>query len=323
MSVLSYLRTSAAALLALLAGSSTLTLVRDPVEEARWSHVGGGWLGGDGSYPVRLPDGRVAWLFGDSYVRAPDGSRRLVHGSMVAESAGGLARAGSTGTGDLIPVVVPGTVVWPSAGFVEGGRLRVFGEEVDVGGGGFVSTGRRYLTTFSLPGLVRVGDPAPTYSGGTSWGHAALATSAYVYVFGNLQVSGWVNRTYLARFPLGGSAGPWQFWDGRVFQPDPVGAAAEDAATGGLLDAKLASVVRLADGRLAAYTIAPFGSAVQVRTASSPTGPWGAPRTALRLSAADASAGAYLPRLLRSGSGVRGAYSVTGSPLGVHFIRTG
>jgi hypothetical protein len=49
-----------------------------------------GWTGGDGNLPVRLPDGRTAWLFGDSFVGTirSDGSRPpspLVRNALVVQ----------------------------------------------------------------------------------------------------------------------------------------------------------------------------------------------------------------------------------------------
>ena len=33
-----------------------------------WSRSGPGWTGGDSTYSTQLPDGRVAWLFGDTFL---------------------------------------------------------------------------------------------------------------------------------------------------------------------------------------------------------------------------------------------------------------
>ncbi len=33
-----------------------------------WAPRGPGWTGGDGGWSVPLPDGRVLWLFGDSFL---------------------------------------------------------------------------------------------------------------------------------------------------------------------------------------------------------------------------------------------------------------
>jgi hypothetical protein len=71
-----------------------LRAAADPATQAVFDPGGAaepGWTGGDGNVPVRLPDGRIAWLFGDSFhgtVR-PDGSRppsaRLVRNAMVVQ----------------------------------------------------------------------------------------------------------------------------------------------------------------------------------------------------------------------------------------------
>ena len=43
--------------------------------------------------------------------------------------------------------------------------------------------------------------------------------------YGNHEIDGWTNTTYLGRFALGASRGPWRFWDGKRFQMSPLGAA--------------------------------------------------------------------------------------------------
>ncbi len=45
---------------------------------AAFGHVAGGWLAGDNAASVPLPDGRVAWLFGDTLVATPSGGRTMV-----------------------------------------------------------------------------------------------------------------------------------------------------------------------------------------------------------------------------------------------------
>jgi hypothetical protein len=268
---------------------------------------------GDGAYPVPLPDGCTAWLFGDSLLRTPNGNVLMVHNTILARSR----RTGSSisvhgGSDeyptDLIPSADPWTVIWPGGGFVEGGSLQVFAEEIRVAGGDFHSTGQRFQVSLSLPDL-RVTGRSAVYGGEISWGHAVLVQAGDVYVYGNRELDGWTNVTYLARFALGASHGPWRFWDGHGFQKNPRHAAPLEGPDGDRQVAKLASVIALAEG-IAAFTIDPCGATIDTRVAAHPWGPFSAKRSVFTIPERDA----YLPRASWVGSNLQIVYSVPDSP---------
>lgn len=304
-------------------------LPRVPTAEAdhhTWNLFGrtptpGNWVNGDGAYPVPLPGGRVAWLFGDSKVRRADGTDAVVHSTIVVQTGEAKLRTLAGGTSaqpaDLIPPVQPGTWLWPSSGFVEPGRLMVFAEEFTrpAGGDGFQATHRRYLIPFQLPDLVQDA-PRPVYDGPVAWGHAALVSGNDVYVYGNLQRDGWTNLTYLARFPLGDSGAYWQFWNGHRFAQQPLTAAPLRGPDGKALVAKIASVIPMpgpsaagtdTGGGFAALTINPFANTIDMRIAPGPQGPWGAKQTLYKVP----EPRSYLPHARTDANGtVRLAYSV-------------
>jgi hypothetical protein len=275
----------------------------------------GGWVAGDGSYPVQLPDRRVAWLFGDSLVHRADGADVIVHNAIVVQDGSGRPRTLAGGTAgeptDLIPPVQPGTWLWAASGFVESDRLMVFVEEFTrtPDGLGFQATNRRYLVPFQLPDLI-MGSPLPVYEGPVAWGHAVLVSGDWVYVYGNLERDGWTNLTYLARFGLGRSGGYWQFWNGRDFDPNALAAAPIERGGGGELVAKVGSVISWPDaggGGFAALTIDPFGTTIDLRFAPTPQGPWGASHVLYTLP----ERRSYLPRARTDSTGsVELAYSV-------------
>lgn len=51
--------------------------VPDPVMNVVATQNGPGWTGGDGTYSLPLPDGRVLWMWSDSYIGTVDPSTRL------------------------------------------------------------------------------------------------------------------------------------------------------------------------------------------------------------------------------------------------------
>ncbi len=323
-----------------------------------------GWTGGDGNAPVRLPDGRTAWLFGDSFhgtVR-PDGSRppssRLVRNAMVvqddrrletrvgpADPASGhptALLAGPEGSGEPhdgpadrrsgpAPPAGSGTWLWPGAGLVDGGTLQVFVQEFRRPAGtddpaAFEWTGRNLLASLSLPDLVPR-EVAPVYGGtpgpgGVGWGTAVLQEADVTYVYGAEDTGPplHVKHVHLARFPRGGARGPWSFWDGAGWSPDParsarlVGAAA--SAGGGLEQLTgIPSSVVLAGASYLELSIPDGGHEVVARLACSPAGPWGPPRVLYRTQERDLT---YLARAYPDGPGLLLAYSR--APLDQHQL---
>ena len=316
--------------------------------------AGPGWAGGDGNVPVRLPDGRTAWLFGDSFhgtVR-PDGRRppssRLVRNALVVQDGHRLdTRVGPTDpasghpTALLTPPPPPppegsgepqggapvdreagGAWLWPGAGLVEGGELQVFLQEFrrPAAAGdpaAFEWTGRNLLASLSLPDLVprevaplQGGGPGPA---GVGWGTAVLQEADFTYLYGAEDTGPplHVKHVHLARFPRGGARGPWSFWDGAGWSPDPARSArlagTPPAAGGGLEQLTgIASSVILAGASYLELSIPDGGHEVLARLACSPAGPWGPPRVLYRTGERDLT---YLPRAYPDGPGLLLAYS--------------
>jgi hypothetical protein len=221
-----------------------------------------GWTGGDGNLPVRLPDGRTAWLFGDSFVGTvrPDGSRPpspLVRNALVVQDGRRLeTRVGPAdpGSGHPTALLAPppegsgepqggapvdrgvGTWLWPGTGLVDGGTLQVFLQEFRAPAGAtdpaaFEWTGRNVLAILSLPELVPLGASAiyggTPGAGGVGWGTAVLQEADFTYLYG-LEDTGpplHVKYVHLARFSRGGARGFWTFWDGAGWSPDPARSA--------------------------------------------------------------------------------------------------
>jgi hypothetical protein len=287
-------------------------------------------VAGDGTYPVALPDGQTAWLFGDCRFKTPGGIAGVRNAILLQDTHGRFrlvtGHSGAFPT-DLLPRVRPNTWLWPSSGYVSQGRLLVFAEEykgvLDQDHRvGFVQTNHRYLFTLALPSLRPLPQPPrELYGGPIAWGHALLLNGPDVYVYGNLeQDHGWTNLTYLARFPLSKPASYWQFWDGRDFVPDPGAAVPLRGVDGARLTTKLSSIIpnpdpqaRAAGSGVAAVTMQPFGATVQLRTAPRPEGPWSASHTLYQLP--DLKQPAYLPRVRLEPDGtMQLAYSVWTRP---------
>ncbi len=197
-----------------------------------------GWVSADGAVPISLPDGRTVWIFGDTYVGAPDSSGRigaddaLVRNSFVIQQGGCFTpRFGGTPAAPtaLIPSPAPNEWYWPASGVVDGNVLRIFLWHMRYDAGPVPSLDFQTLdvrvATFSLPDLSLVAVqplPFPTSADRPYGATAFSAPDGNVYLFG---MSG--RNVYAARAPLGQllQNGSWTFASGDPsdpsWSPDP------------------------------------------------------------------------------------------------------
>ncbi|GGZ68892.1 hypothetical protein [Streptomyces bluensis] len=295
------------------------------------------WTGGDGTHSVRLPDGRVLWLFSDTYlgrVHGPpnpvgesvawrDTSTPLVRNSAVVMSDSG--RLLSTLPAPVFPDPAPQQWRWPVAARVEprspGSAERVVrvllwtraaGQAPWIYG---VPTATE-VATLSLPGLrlegIRtvldqrsVADPARR----TLFGTTAVDAGAWTYVFGGNDaqaVSRRVSQAYVARVPRGrlGEPGAWEYWDGGRWavrgRPEPVLGDGRRRGVGSAF-----TVVR--DGRT--YVLFTMAAGIRGLTtvtsywSCSPTGPWHGPGKGFRPPLPAGEVAAYNPQAHEALSG--------------------
>lgn len=235
-----------------------------------------GWTGGDGTFSVRLPDGRTAWLFGDTFVGGDAERRgaRWLRNSVVVQDGDCLTTLVARDDGDdatepAFLVSPPGTVLWPSDAVVRGDTVRAFFTRVRPGE---LAVDGTVLVTLALPGLEPVASREIPSREGLFWGAAVLERPEATYVFG---VDAPRHRAHVARLP-DGLDGPWGFWSGEGWSDDVADAAP-------VLDAAVAtqlSVVPDGTGLLLA-TQPPFSTELRGWRAARPQGPWTADAEAL------------------------------------------
>ncbi|MFF7948537.1 DUF4185 domain-containing protein [Streptomyces griseorubiginosus] len=268
------------------------------------------WTGGDGTHSVRLPDGRVLWLFSDTYLGAVHGppnpfgepyswrdtTAPLVRNSAVLMRGGRLE---STLPAPLFPDPAPNQWRWPVAARVEPRSpgsaeqvvrvllwVRTTGPYPWIYG---VPTATE-VATLSLPDLrvesvtkvldeQRVEDPSRRVLFGTT----LVEDGEWTYVFGGddgRAASRNASSAYVARVPVGGLAEPgaWEYWDGSAWttgaRPRPVLGDGRRTGVGSAF-----SVVRQ-DGTYVLFTMAAGTKGLAAVTsywACSPTGPWHGP----------------------------------------------
>ncbi|MEU9285653.1 DUF4185 domain-containing protein [Streptomyces sp. NPDC048275] len=288
------------------------------------------WTGGDGTHSVRLPDGRVLWLFSDTYlgqVHGPpnpvgesyawrDASAPLVRNSAVVMSTQG--RLLSTLRAPVFPDPAPQQWRWPVAARVEPRSpgsseqvLRVLlwtrttGQSPWIYG---VPTSTE-VATLSLPGLrlegittildqSAVADPSRRVLFGTS----TVDAGDWTYVFGGddgQAASRPASQAYVARVPRGrlGEPAAWEYWDGAQWavrgRPAPVLGDGRRTGVGSAF-----TVVR-DGGTYVLFTMAVGTAGLTTITsywACAPTGPWQRPTRSFSPSLPQGQVAAYNPQ---------------------------
>jgi hypothetical protein len=252
----------------------------DGALDARWTTWGPGWSGGDGTYSVPLPDGRVAWIFQDSFVGAVRADRSrdfagFVRNAVVLQDGGGELTTLGTGK-TFVETGEDGSWYWPADGTVDGGRLRVLLWKFvrKDGGGGvwdFRYTGAALATFDATSTRVESITPVPV-SGTITWGSAVLEDGGTTYVYG-IEDHGIEKNMYVAR-TTNGLSGAWQYWTGADWSSVPSAARYVHQGVSNQF-----SVLRRGDHFLLVSQANTFGRELWAAAGSSPTGPWSAPRT--------------------------------------------
>src|SRR6266487_228436 len=192
-----------------------------------YGDTSGQWSGADSTASVPLPDGRVAWLFSDTFLGTvnADHSRPatspLINNSLVVQDAAGQlvsTRYGGTATAPeaLVKAPISGEFYWVGDGTVTGSTLQVLYNRYRKAGTGSldVALAGTALATFDLPALTLHGVTDLPLGSTVAWGSAILEDASYTYVYGSEPGADSFRFAHLARVPAGGLAGAWQFWTG-------------------------------------------------------------------------------------------------------------
>lgn len=241
----------------------------------------GGWTGGDGTRSVALPDGRILWLFGDTFLGAvrSDRSRSraapMVRNTFVVQSGDTLVTLHGGTAASPQAFVTPqekDSWYWPTDGLVEGNRLLVFLPRFAATGPGMWDW--RWSGTdigaFSLPELRLEKITAAVAVNRVIYGAALLKDDDATYIYGveDLQSAKYV---HIAKAGSGRLDGAWEYWDGEGWTVDPL--ASKRLFSGAALQF---SVFKTGDHYvlITSDNRNPFDSAIVAYVSPSPTGPW-------------------------------------------------
>lgn len=188
------------------------------------------WTGGDNTASVKLPDGRTAWIFADTFLDRvnPDGSRSeedFVNNSIVLQRGNRLYKTLHGGTprrwSTLIQTddghqadgksEVGDSWYWVNGATLDGGKLQVFVNKYWMFSDelfGFEWLGNA-VATFSLPSMRLESVRQIVSADGVTWGSTVVDDGGWKYVYGNKDQS-----LMLARARAGDLLGRWQYWTG-------------------------------------------------------------------------------------------------------------
>ena len=198
----------------------------------------GGWVAGDATFSVALPDGRTIWLFGDSFIGTvnPDSSlapgANMIRNCAVIQEGDNLT-AMYQGTFenplDFVETDTPdSTWFWPEHGLVENNTLKIIFSEFGTGDGqpGWNFEYRNAcIVLFTYPEIELIGyNPLPYYEqNGVMYGDRLITHGDYTYIFGRKEENhDWhIPYVHLARAEVGNLHGDWEFYSGSVWSTDP------------------------------------------------------------------------------------------------------
>ena len=245
-----------------------------------------GWVAGDGAMSIPLSDGRVLWLFGDSFVDTFDAktgtvpclfqvrNTALVHPKSDLRSARTLVHSNASNRTFFRYAGREPFWYWPVNGFQEGHTVYVYLTKLKPGGGlGFKTVGHAWAR-LRFPELSIEGyDPLPDFKGiDFGCGFVKDNDGVHAHAFGSKLV-GLESWVYVARFKTADPRGDWTYWDGNSWVEAVTKAAVIGrGAAPSLHVCKVKNKYVLTSAELSVRC--DHGKEIYVSTSEQPTGPF-------------------------------------------------
>lgn len=271
------------------ASGDSQAVTTDEYYTSLFDRTGDGFTGGDGTYSVKLPDGRTAWIFGDTFIGGvnPDNTRRkevpiYIRNSVVIQDGDSLETLYSMYDGLKASFVKPPAVVftvgaasedsvwfWPGDAYIENGDFHLFLSEftqVDTGMWDF-RWENSWLAVYELPGFQQKSITLLPQGRktGVHLGHAVMMNDQFTYVYGLKE-----GKPYVSRYPPGDFNGRWEYFDGSGWSQNPLDIKAMADFSG----SEQFSVFKLKDLYILVTQMGGFSTEIGSFTSDSPWGPW-------------------------------------------------
>lgn len=245
---------------------------------------GGGWTGGDGAYSIPLPDGRILWTFGDSFLDTvyPDHSRpftSFVNNTFVVQDGNEMTTLyGGTEENPTAYVMPddPDHFYWTADGTVIGNKLYMFMIRLELNGQGgpfgFTTLGSD-LAVFDLPDLQLLNIRPVHRSTKILSGVSIYEDEDYIYIYA-VKDAGLAKDALAARIPMGDFQ-TTEYFDGTGFGSNPADFQAMTLQNGDPVPVSTMFSVFEYGGKYRLLTQRNFfGTQIEVYTGDTPVGPW-------------------------------------------------
>ncbi|MEO6149322.1 MAG: T9SS type A sorting domain-containing protein [Mucilaginibacter sp.] len=238
----------------------------------QYNHPNPGWISGDNDTSVKLPDGRVAWIFSDSFMGDVDphsniitGNNRIINNLVVVEDTTGhftYAIRGTPGNSQSLFEPINGHVLWNNGAVVEGNQLKVVLQEVSG-----LNTVGTHIGTLSLPELQVVGTK-PAYRDI----NAILQDGGYNYIYYGEAPGTFERYTKVARVKIGSldDLTPWEYYTNN----NTWSTTGENNAKRLISTAVASNVIKLGAGSYVMNAVPNLSGEIAVWFAATPQGPW-------------------------------------------------
>jgi hypothetical protein len=263
-------------------GNSTSVLDLDMQILWQNNRSGYGWASSDNDASVPLPDGRIAWIFSDTFLGWPDPNSNYLDESTMVNNIIVVQEGENM---DSLRSVYKGTqsspthlfkptsgLYWITDGIIENGKLIIVLNRWDRENGSLEYQGEAGVGTISLPDLTVESLITPAYSS-TDIPNAILEDDDYNYIYTVERVGGIETYTRVARVEKGQLNNPdvkWEFFTKYgTWVPD------NSQAKRILSGVEAGSVLKLGPGNYVMSGVPKLSKQFAVWFAPSPIGPWG------------------------------------------------
>jgi len=261
--------------------------VPDPGFNSTIRKFNGGWIAGDATFSVSLPENKTLWLFGDSFIGTVKPDNSLASGAKMIRNCAVLQ------DGDSMRALFGGTFqnpksfvssaddnsdwYWPEHGLLENDTLKIFFSEFVLASGpaGFnFKYKSAALVRFTYPDITFIDlTKLPYYdSNGVCYGNSVMVENGYTYIFGRKETDTVYHIAYphIARVPAGNIMAPWEFYTGNNWSATP----AETQKISVVAVSQQYGVFKLNNKYVIVNQEIWFSSKIYSYTSNLPQGPW-------------------------------------------------